>query len=93
MRDDLDVMSVTDVARRNGVSRQSVHTWLRRYADGGIHHERRSVLDSKFGHRLGALNAPDCRIGGYAPPKDRCARTGSAALDASEEVYDSCGVG
>ena len=34
--DVLDGMSVTDVARRNGVSRQSVHTWLRRYADGGM---------------------------------------------------------
>ena len=34
--DVLDGMSVTDVARRNGVSRQSVHTWLRRYANGGM---------------------------------------------------------
>jgi transposase InsO family protein len=34
--DVLDGMSVTDVARRNGVSRQSVHTWLRRYAGGGM---------------------------------------------------------
>ena len=34
--DVLDGMSVTDVARRNKVSRQTVHTWLRRYADGGM---------------------------------------------------------
>jgi transposase InsO family protein len=34
--DVLDGMSVTEVARRNGVSRQSVHTWLRRYANGGM---------------------------------------------------------
>ncbi len=34
--DVLDGMSVTDVAQRNGVSRQSVHTWLRRYANGGM---------------------------------------------------------
>lgn len=34
--DVLDGMSVTDVARRNGVSRQTVHTWLRRYANGGM---------------------------------------------------------
>ena len=34
--DVLDGMSVTDVARRNGVSRQSVHAWLRRYANGGM---------------------------------------------------------
>ena len=34
--DVLDGMTVTDVARRNGVSRQTVHTWLRRYANGGM---------------------------------------------------------
>jgi transposase InsO family protein len=34
--DVLDGMSVTDVARRNKVSRQTVHTWLRRYAAGGM---------------------------------------------------------
>ncbi|GAA2416874.1 hypothetical protein GCM10010404_89180 [Nonomuraea africana] len=27
---------VTDVAGRYGVSRQSVHTWVRRYAEGGL---------------------------------------------------------
>src|SRR5829696_10129361 len=33
----LDGASVTEVARRFGVSRQSVHSWLRRYAaDGGL---------------------------------------------------------
>src|SRR4051794_10294739 len=33
----LDGLSVTDVARRYGVSRQTVHSWLRRYAaDGGL---------------------------------------------------------
>jgi transposase InsO family protein len=34
--DVLDGMSITDVARRNKVSRQTVHTWLRRYANGGM---------------------------------------------------------
>jgi transposase InsO family protein len=34
--DVLDGLSVTDVAVRNGVTRQSVHTWLRRYAEGGL---------------------------------------------------------
>jgi transposase InsO family protein len=34
--DVLDGMTVTDVARRNNVSRQSVHAWLRRYAAGGM---------------------------------------------------------
>lgn len=28
--------TVTDVARRNGVSRQTVHEWLRRYASQGL---------------------------------------------------------
>ncbi len=32
----LDGASVTDVARRNGVARQTVHAWLRRYANQGI---------------------------------------------------------
>jgi transposase-like protein len=32
----LDGASVTDVARRNGVSRQTVHEWLRRYANRGL---------------------------------------------------------
>ena len=33
--DVLDGMNVTDVARRNNVTRQSVHAWLRRYRDEG----------------------------------------------------------
>jgi transposase len=32
----LDGATVTDVAQRNGVSRQTVHTWLRRYANRGM---------------------------------------------------------
>jgi transposase-like protein len=33
----LDGASVSEVARRYGVSRQTVHAWLRRYAeDGGV---------------------------------------------------------
>ena len=31
-----DGASVTDVARRYGVGRQAVHTWLRRYAENGL---------------------------------------------------------
>jgi transposase len=31
-----DRATVTDVARRNEVSRQTVHTWLRRYANQGM---------------------------------------------------------
>jgi transposase InsO family protein len=32
----LDGATVTDVATRNGVTRQTVHTWLRRYASSGV---------------------------------------------------------
>jgi len=31
-----DGATVTDVAKRNGVTRQTVHTWLRRYASHGM---------------------------------------------------------
>ncbi|WP_034660992.1 helix-turn-helix domain-containing protein [Cellulomonas sp. KRMCY2] len=31
-----DGASVTDVARRFGVARQTVHVWLRAYAGGGL---------------------------------------------------------
>jgi hypothetical protein len=31
-----DGASVTDMARRYGVGGQAVHTWLRRYAEGGL---------------------------------------------------------
>ena len=37
VREVLEGASVTEVARRFGVSRQSVHAWLNRYAaDGGL---------------------------------------------------------
>jgi transposase-like protein len=32
----LDGATVTDVAKRNGVSRQTVHTWMLRYANEGL---------------------------------------------------------
>lgn len=32
----LDGATVTDVATRNGVTRQTVHAWLRRYASSGM---------------------------------------------------------
>jgi transposase InsO family protein len=32
----LDGATVTDVAKRNGVTRQTVHAWLRRYASSGV---------------------------------------------------------
>ena len=36
VREVLEGATVTDVARRNGVARQTVHVWLRRYATGGM---------------------------------------------------------
>ena len=37
VREVLDGASVTEVARRYGIVRQTVHEWLRRYAgDGGL---------------------------------------------------------
>jgi len=32
----LDGATVVDVAKRNGVTRQTLHGWLRRYADQGV---------------------------------------------------------
>ena len=48
----LDGASVTEVARRFGVSRQTVHAWLRRYAgDGGFGNlADRCRRRSKSGH-------------------------------------------
>ena len=36
VREVLDGATVTDVAKRNGVTRQTVHTWLRSYANFGV---------------------------------------------------------
>lgn len=36
VREVLEGASVVDVARRNGVARQTVHDWLRKYAAGGM---------------------------------------------------------
>lgn len=36
VREVLDGATVTDVARRSGVARQTVHEWLRRYAMSGL---------------------------------------------------------
>lgn len=36
VREVLEGASVTDVARRNGVARQTVHDWMRKYAAGGM---------------------------------------------------------
>jgi transposase-like protein len=36
VREVLEGATVADVARRNGVARQTVHDWLRAYANGGM---------------------------------------------------------
>ena len=53
----LDGASVTSVARRFGVSRQTVHGWLRRYAaDGGVMNlEDRSSRPWSCPHRMSPL--------------------------------------
>jgi transposase-like protein len=49
VREVLDGASVTEVARRFGVSRQSVHAWLRRYAaEGGLGGLGRPVVAAAF---------------------------------------------
>ena len=52
----LDGVAVTDVARRYGVSRQTVHAWLRRYAEDG---------DSTAMSHLGDHVAQRCRTAGH----------------------------
>ena len=49
----LDGATVTDVAERNGVTRQTVHTWLRRYANHGV----AGLVDKTLQAR--DLSAPD----------------------------------
>jgi transposase-like protein len=59
----LDGASVTAVARRFGVSRQSVHSWLNRYAaDGGLGGlGDRSSRPSACPHQMSPMvEAPDC---------------------------------
>jgi transposase len=53
----LDGASVTSVARRFGVSRQTVHVWLRRYAEevGAVNLEDRSSRPHGCPHQLPAV--------------------------------------
>ena len=45
---------VTEVAARYGVSRQSVHTWVSRYRDGGL-----VLRDARFGDDGDTSNGHD----------------------------------
>ena len=68
----LDGASVTDVARRFGVSRQSVHTWLRRYA-----------ADACLGPQKG-LDLRRCEPAVRPRARPRCAKQGLPARLASD---------
>jgi len=59
----LNGATVTDVARRNGVARRTMHDWLRRYARGGM-------------SALRALLLQDLPGQGLAPPPPGAAHTG-----------------
>ncbi len=61
-----DAASVTDVARRYGVERQAVHTWLARYAEDGSGWPRGQELQARH------LPAPDAAAG-RGQGRSRCA--------------------
>ncbi len=69
----LDGASVTDVAKRNGVTRQTVHCWLRRYANrGGVAGlvDKRSKPDSCPHQMSPVVEAGSSRCGDiFGPPK------------------------
>jgi transposase-like protein len=50
--DVLDGMSVTDVARSKGVARQSLHSWLRHSAEGGMAATRRVLHPFREGRSV-----------------------------------------
>ena len=69
-----DGATVTDVARRYGVARQTVHVWLRRYAaDGGLAGVGRSDAAAAV------VSAPDGSGGGGADRGDAAGPSGVGA--------------
>lgn len=68
-------LTVTQVAERYGVSRQSVHTWIRRYQNAGM----AGLADRS--HRGSLLPPPDVTPGGGAhlPGARAASRVGTAA--------------
>jgi transposase InsO family protein len=91
----LDGASVTDVAKRNGVSRQTVHTWLRRYASQGIAGiVDRSTVPEHCPHQMAP--AVEARIvemrlahPGWGPRtlRTRLAREGVTPLPGRSSIY------
>ncbi len=89
--DVLDGMCVTEVARRNGVSRQSVHTWLRRYAKEAWRHwptrarSPRAAAPDGSGHRgagdrAASRTSRDGDRERSAPARQRGIRAGAGSL-------------
>jgi transposase-like protein len=59
----LNGASVTDVARRYGVVRQTLHDWLRRYARGGMAALRdRSSNPATCPHQMPPVEARICSL-------------------------------
>jgi transposase InsO family protein len=91
----LDGSSVTDVARRFGVSRQSVHAWLRRYASQGLAGlADRSRKPDGCPHQMPAaveVMVVDMRLAhpGWGPRtiRSRLAMAGVAALPGRSSIY------
>ena len=87
--------SVTDVARRYGVGRQTVHAWLRRYAAGGLSGlADRSSRPSSCPHQMPA--AIEARVvemrrqhAGWGPRTilSRLARAGVSPLPSRSGIY------
>ncbi len=63
-----DGFSVTEVARRFGVSRQSVHSWLQRYERGGLARGRASSDNATSGTTIAE---PDHRESGGSHEDER----------------------
>ena len=61
----VDGVTVTEVALRLGVSRQTVHAWLRRYGNGGIGDlANRNALDPNWPGSIGSTGSgSSCRTG------------------------------
>jgi transposase InsO family protein len=95
VREVLEGASVVDVARRNGVARQTVHDWLRKYAAGGMAAlVDRSSKPQSCAHQIPA--AVEARIvelrrahPGWGPRTilDRLAREGVEPLPGRSSVH------
>ena len=91
----LDGATVVDVARRNGVARQTVHDWMRRYASGGLGGlADRSSRPERCPHQMSAeVEAAIVELrrahSGWGPMTilDRLAKAGVDPLPGRSSVY------